>query len=131
MDMDAVTAWTDERTRWIAFMGENMKFDWKQFVMLVGPLVMAATGKERFIPLVPVIVQGIVSAEELLGDDDQPLTGPEKKAHVLGVTEAAVAAANATGQVELDPVEVADAADHAIDTVVKVANIVRDAKVSP
>jgi len=123
IDMDAVTAWTNERTRWIAFMGESMKFDWKALVSLLAPIVLVnVKGGEKLIPLVPVIVSGITSAEELFKD------GADKKAHVLGVTEAAVAAANATGQVELDPVEVADAADHAIDTVVKVANIVRDAK---
>jgi hypothetical protein len=94
-------------------------------VSLIAPvLLMAVPGGAGIAVLIPTIVNAIKEAEQIQG-----ATGPEKKAHVLAIVMAAVAVANATGSVKLNPEEVNTVAGYAIDVVIGTIHIIEGAKV--
>jgi hypothetical protein len=105
-----------------------MKFDFHKFlavVNLVAPVVLAAVpGGEKIASMIPVIVAGIGEAEKIKG-----ASGEEKKKHVLATVSAGVAAANNSGAVKLDPLEVERIASNGIDTVISTIHVIEGAKV--
>lgn len=97
---------------------------WLDLVKLLAPIVLAnVKGGDKIATVIPVVVQGIQEAEQIKG-----AKGPEKKDHVLNVTDAAVTALNATGKVKLDPQEVRATVSDGIDTVVQTVNLVHGAR---
>lgn len=106
-----------------------MKFDFHKFldiVKLVGPnVLLMVPGGSAVAPLVPVIVHAIGEAEAIKG-----ATGEEKKAHVLAVAASAVAVANASGKVNLNPSEVAAATSAGVDAVIGTIHVIEGGKVT-
>jgi hypothetical protein len=101
----------------------------EQWIQLVAgiatPLIMSTPqGQKLGLPLATAITSGIIAAERLFRKGN----GAQKKAQIETLTRTAVAVANATGDVEIDPVEAVEAAGQGVDLVVKVANLARDAK---
>ncbi len=100
----------------------------EQWIQLVAgiatPLLLSTPQGQKLGPLVPAVTQGIIAAERLFRKGQNS----EKKAHIETLTRTAVAVANATGEVKIDPVEAVQAAGQGVDLVVKVANLARDAK---
>ena len=92
-----------------------MGFDWGRFLdvlKVVGPIALSAVNPVLG-PVASVIVHAIGEAQQIDG-----ATGPEKKAHVMNIADAAVVAYNgAAGKVVLDPAAVHEAADEGVDTV--------------
>lgn len=105
-----------------------MKFNLTKFLGIVNALapvvLLAVPGGAVIAPIVPVIVNAITEAEQISG-----ASGPEKKAHVLNIVDAAVVTANATGKVHINPTEAADAASHGIDAVIGAVAVIEGAKV--
>lgn len=104
------------------------KFDLDQFLSIVGliapVILLAVPGGAGIAVLIPTIVNAIKEAEQI-----NAATGPEKKAHVLAIVMAAVAVANATGAVKLNPEEVSTVAGYAIDVVIGTIHVIEGAKV--
>ena len=106
-------------------MGKLTGNKWFQLITGLAPLILAnVKGGDKIAPVIPVIVSGIQEAEEIAG-----ASGPDKKAHVLKTVDAGVAAANATGKVQLDPAEVQQVASDGIDAVIGTIHVVEGAKV--
>lgn len=103
-----------------------MKFHLGAFVnvlRVLGPAVLATVpGGEKIAPLIPTITGAIEEAEAIRG-----ASGAEKKAHVLGIVQAGIATANATGKVSLDPAAVQTVAANGIDAVIGALNVVKAA----
>jgi hypothetical protein len=98
---------------------------WLNLVKLVAPLVLSnVKGGDKIAEMIPTITDGIAEAEQIKG-----ASGPEKKAHVLNVVHAGVAAANASGKVTLDQAEVQGIASDGIDAVVNTLHVIDGAKV--
>lgn len=90
---------------------------WKQILLGIGPLILAAIPATRAIaPIVPVAV---AAAEDMLR-----ATGPEKKAAAMQLVDAGVTATNvAAGHEVIDPSAVHDVAAGAIDLIVATTNL--------
>ena len=105
-----------------------MKFNLHKFlsiVKLIGPGVLASVpGGEKIAPHVDTIVDAIGEAEQIKG-----ASGAEKKARVLSIVQAGVTTANATGKVQLDPLEVQAIASDGIDAVIGTVHVIEGAKV--
>lgn len=101
-----------------------MKLDWKTLVLMLGPSVLANMPHgDRFAPLVPTVLHGIVEAEQIKGATDV-----EKKAHVASLVLDAVAGVNqVSGRQRIDPTVASLVANHGIDAVVGVVNLVHAA----
>lgn len=104
------------------------KFDLDKFLSIVsilGPaILMVVPGGAQIAVLIPKIVSAIQEAEALPNS-----TGPEKKAHVLKIVDAAVAVLNATGRVVLDPAQIQAIAGSAIDLVISIVNVIEGSRV--
>ena len=106
-------------------MGKITGNKWFQLITGLAPMILAnVKGGDKIAPVIPVIVAGIQEAEQIKG-----ASGAAKKDHVLKTVEAGVAAANATGKVNLDPAAVRDAASDGIDAVIGTIHVVEGAKV--
>ena len=105
-----------------------MKFNLHKFLSLVkllGPAVLVSVpGGEKIAPHVDTIVNAIGEAEQIKG-----ASGAEKKARVLSIVQAGVKTANATGKVQLDPLEVQAIASDGIDAVIGTVHVIEGAKV--
>lgn len=94
---------------------------WLRIVEMLGAEII------RFTPLAPVAdkVVAAIQAVEVL--HTAPGTGAQKKAAVKDIVAASVEVENAVvGGEVIDPVLATAAADHAIDAVISVANLIRD-----
>lgn len=99
---------------------------WFQLITGLAPLILAnVKGGDKITSVIPVIVAGIQEAEAIAG-----ASGAQKKDHVLKTVEVGVAAANATGKVQLNAEEVKQAASDGIDAVISVVHVVEGAKVT-
>jgi hypothetical protein len=96
-------------------MGEG--FMWKQILLGIGPLILAAIPATRAIaPIVPVAV---AAAEDMIR-----ATGSEKKAAAMQLVEAGVTATNvAAGHEAIDPSAARAVAAGAIDLIVATTNL--------
>lgn len=98
---------------------------WLSVVAQLAPIVLLAVpGGAALAPLVPVITHAITEAEQIKG-----ASGADKKAHVLSTVQDAVAVANASGKVKLDPAAVQQVASQGVDAVIGAVNVVQGAKV--
>jgi len=93
---------------------------WLDLVKLLAPVVLVnVKGGEKIAPLVPLVINGITEAEQIKG-----ATGPEKKAHVLNIVDAAIQTINATSKVHIDLAGAKAATSGGIDAVVSAVNAV-------
>ena len=106
-----------------------MKFNLRAFTTLVrqiAPIVLAAVPNgQKLGPVINTITAAIEEAEQIPG-----ATGAEKKDHVLKITAAGVAVANAAGA-KLNDAEIAAIAGNGIDAVVGAVNAVKKEHVAP
>jgi hypothetical protein len=90
---------------------------WKQILLGIGPLILAAIPATR--EIAPIVPMAVASAEEMLN-----ATGPEKKAAALNLVDAGVTATNvAAGHEAIDPSAARDVAASAIDLLVATTNL--------
>jgi len=105
-----------------------MKFDLHKtltLINLLAPIVLLnVKGGDKVAKFIPVITDGIVSAEQLKG-----ATGAEKKAHVLEIVEDAVKISNATGKTQIDAAAVTAAASDGIDATIAAVHAVEVGKI--
>lgn len=100
--------------------------NWKSIIKAIAPKIIHAINP-TLDPLVGVITEGIVTAQEIHG----ARKGPEKRAHVIAAAAHAAKAINAAkGQELLDPVLVATATGSVVSAIVDTANVVHDAQAS-
>jgi hypothetical protein len=90
---------------------------WKQILLGIGPLILAAIPATRAIA--PIVPAAVAAAEDMLR-----ATGPEKKAAALQLVDAGVTATNVTaGHEVIDPSAVREVAAGAIDLIVATTNL--------
>lgn len=90
---------------------------WKQILLGIGPLILAAIPATRAIA--PIVPMAIAAAEDMLN-----ATGPEKKAAALNLVDAGVTATNvAAGHEAIDHSAARDVAGAAIDLIVATTNL--------
>jgi len=96
--------------------------NWLDLLKVLGPAIVATTVPGGAL-LAPLIIQGIQEAEGLKG-----ATGPEKKAHVVGLVRAGITTANLVAKKDvLSPTESVATVSAAIDAVVGAVNLVQQA----
>lgn len=99
---------------------------WLTLAANLAPLILGAI-PGLHAALIPAIVAGIQDAEAL-----PSASGADKKAHVLGLVNDAVAGINAsTSKTTLDPTTTLTTASAAIDTTVGVINLIHGAQTAP
>lgn len=100
-----------------------MKFDFLKFQSLVysfAPLLLRTIeGGEKIVPYVAQIVELVREAEQL-----PSATGAEKKQFVLDALRTSIELANKTGKVVVDADAIVTIAEHGIDIIISVVNLV-------
>jgi hypothetical protein len=101
--------------------------NWKDLVRLVASIVIASGKVPHGDKLIPLIVDGIDSAEAL---KNAP-TGEEKLAHATQIAKDGIAAINEVQDHEVIPVETAEKVQDTISSVVDIVNTIQDAQWKP
>lgn len=99
-----------------------MGVDWAKFfhiaAYVAGPALTAVGVPGE---LVPVIVHGMLSAEQAVTSTGTPKTGPEKKAMVMDAVQTAITGVNVVAPGKIDP-NVIGVVDRGIDVTIDAIN---------
>lgn len=94
--------------------------NWFQLLMSFAPAILTLAKVPAV--LIPTITHAMSEAQGLPG-----ASGPEKKAHVLGIVKDGVETFNAAkGKTMLNPAKAVDAVSSGIDTTIAAINLVQD-----